>query len=349
MLVSLLAALSMAMNAEVIEYNTDDGFLYKLDTETKNAELTKYSGSAIDVVIPTSVIYEDTTYIVTSLGDYAFNQCSSLTAIDIPSSVTSIGNYCFSYCISLKSITVDKNNKVYDSRENCNAIIETATNTMISGCINTIIPSSVTSLGDNCFGGCSSLTSIDIPLSVTSLGTYCFGDCESLTSITIPSWVTSLGGFCFFGCSSLTSVDIPSSVTSLGGSCFRLCTSLTSINIPSSVTSIGNACFFFCSSLKIVICKIPTAIKGGFFFDVPFQQATLYVPEASLESYKTTSPWSNFGTILPITSTGIKNTSAIKSNTIDAVYDLDGKRSNGTNRGVNIIRMTDGTTRKVMK
>ena len=89
--------------------------------------------------------------------------------------------------------------------------------------------------------------------------------------------------------------------------------------------------------------------KRGGFFDVPFQQATLYVPEASLESYKTTSPWSNFGTILPITSTGIENNTAAKSNTIDAIYNLDRKRSNGANRGMNIIRMTDGTTRKVMK
>ena len=124
---------------------------------------------------------------------------------------------------------------------------------------------------------------------------------------------------------------------------------MTYIKIPSSVTYFGGECFSRCSSLKTVICEIPTAIEGTNFNDSPIDQATLYVLETSLKYYKTTSDWSNFGTILPITSTGIENTPVTKSNTIDAIYDLDGKRSNGANRGMNIIRMTDGTTRKVMK
>ena len=96
-------------------------------------------------------------------------------------------------------------------------------------------------------------------------------------------------------------------------------------------------------------CEIETPIYGDFFGYIPINQATLYVHEASLEAYKTTTPWSGFGTILPITSTGINYNTANKEVTIDAVYDLDGKRSNGTSRGMNIIRMSDGTTRKVMK
>ena len=104
----------------------------------------------------------------------------------------------------------------------------------------------VTSLGDESFCKCTSLTSIDIPSSVTSLGEWCFYYCTSLTSIDIPSSVTSLGDYCFDNCTSLTSIDIPSSVTSLGGYCFRYCTSLTSIYIPSSVMTIGNNCFSYC-------------------------------------------------------------------------------------------------------
>ena len=96
-------------------------------------------------------------------------------------------------------------------------------------------------------------------------------------------------------------------------------------------------------------CEIATPINGDFFYNTPFDQATLYVLEASLDAYRTTSPWSGFGTILPITSVGINYNTANKEVTIDAVYDLDGKRSNGTSRGLNIIRMSDGTTRKVMK
>ena len=96
-------------------------------------------------------------------------------------------------------------------------------------------------------------------------------------------------------------------------------------------------------------CGIKKPISGDFFGYTPIYQTTIYVPEASLEAYKTTSPWSGFGTILPITSTDINYNTSNKEVMIDAVYELDGKRSNGTSRGLNIIRMSDGTTRKVMK
>ena len=155
---------------------------------------------------------------------------------------------------------------------------------------------------------------------------------------------------CFYNCKSLKSVVIPESVTILESDCFRLCSSLESIVISSSVTSLGTYCFCGCDSLKTVTSYIPEAIYASSLFqNTPIDQATLYVPEASLDVYKTTAPWSGFGTILPITATGIEDNTAAKSNTIDAIYDLEGKRSNGTSRGMNIIRMTDGTKRKVMK
>ena len=122
------------------------------------------------------------------------------------------------------------------------------------------IPSSVTSLGRSCFAGCSGLTSITIPSSVTSLGRTCFYECRGLTSITIPSSVTSLGDYCFRGCSGLTSITIPSSVTSLGDYCFRGCSGLTSITIPSSVTSLGDYCFYECSGLTSI--TIPSSVTS---------------------------------------------------------------------------------------
>lgn len=114
---------------------------------------------------------------VTSLGDHCFSNCSGLTAINIPNSVTSVGYLCLAGCDGLESIVVESGNMVYDSRENCNAIIETATNTMLRGCKNTIIPNTVTSLGHYCFDGCLGLTCISIPNSVTSLGDGCFSYC----------------------------------------------------------------------------------------------------------------------------------------------------------------------------
>ena len=115
---------------------------------------------------------------VESLGSCCFAYCSSLTSIELPSSVTNIEGYCFVGCPSLASIVVDANNPVYDSREGCNAIIERESNTMIAGCKSTRIPLSVNNLGECCFCGCSSLTSIDIPSSVTSFGYSCFEGCS---------------------------------------------------------------------------------------------------------------------------------------------------------------------------
>ena len=120
---------------------------------------------------------------VTEIGDAAFSNCRGLTSIDIPNSVASIGNSAFYNCSGLTSIIVDSGNPNYDSRNNCNAIIETATNTLIIGCKNTVIPNSVTNIGNYAFYNCRGLSSVTIPNSVTSIGNYAFYDCRGLNDV----------------------------------------------------------------------------------------------------------------------------------------------------------------------
>ena len=232
------------------------------------------------IVIPSSV---------TSIGEWAFSNCGSLSTIVIPSSVTSIGDRAFSSCTSLKYISIPKsviglngnpfadwNGKLQCLSPNFinedDILFNKDKNKIISfrnqNIESYVIPSSVTSIGDWAFSGCSSLSKIVIPSSVTSIGNGAFSDCCSLSKIVIPSSVTSLGNRAFEDCSSLSNIVIPSSVTSIGNDAFSKCSSLSKIVIPSSVTSIGDSAFLGCSSLsKIVIPSSVTSIDYGAFSD----------------------------------------------------------------------------------
>ena len=187
---------------------------------------------------------------VTSIGASAFFECTALQHVEIPASVESIGAFAFERCPAVLSMSVESGNPTYDSRDSCNAIIETATNTLIAGCMNTVIPQSVTSIGDNAFGGCFMLTKVQIPKSVTRIGHYAFTGCTSLSSIDIPNTVTFIGDAAFSGCSALSALDIPNSVTSLGEAVFVGCISLQSVRLPNSVTTIGDNEFLGCTMLK---------------------------------------------------------------------------------------------------
>ena len=193
---------------------------------------------------------------VTIIGDDAFAYCTNLTSIEIPSSVTSVGYYAFSECTSLNSINVDKSNQKYSSEDGIlfdkdkKELIRYPTGKKEK---EYNIPSSVTRIEWAAFSGCTSLTSIEIPSSVTSIGFAAFGSCTNLTRIEIPSSVTRIGSSAFHSCTSLTRIEIQSSVTSIKieGGAFAYCTSLTNIEIPSGVTSIGNA-FYGCTSLNSI-------------------------------------------------------------------------------------------------
>ena len=201
---------------------------------------------------------------VTTIGDGAFYACTNLTAITIPNSVTTIGNAAFAYCPNVTSIKVDAGNTTYDSRDNCNAIIKTATNEMIAGCKNTVIPNTVTDIAARVFHGCTGLTSIDIPNSVTTIGQYAFQYCSGLVSATIGNTVTDIKNGTFEGCTSLVSVTIGNSVTTIENYAFRDCRSLTAVVIPNSVTTIRMQAFQNCTSMT-------TITMGNSVRDIAFQ------------------------------------------------------------------------------
>ena len=228
---------------------------------------------------------------LTRIGGHAFYRCSGLKIIAISKSISEIGSCAFSDCNSLTSIVVDGGNEKYDSRGNCNAIIETETNILVVGCKNTNIPNSVTEIGAYAFNGCNGLISITIPDAVSKIGNGAFSSCSSLTSINIPKSITEIGKQVFDNCYNLTSIfvnkdnvkydsrdnsnaiietssniliygckntNIPNSVTEIGSYAFYGCNGLTSITIPNAVSKIGDGAFISCIGLTSII--IPESV-----------------------------------------------------------------------------------------
>ncbi|MBO4752707.1 MAG: leucine-rich repeat domain-containing protein [Bacteroidales bacterium] len=202
---------------------------------------------------------------MTVIKQYAFYGATCLTSVTIGNSVTYIGSSAFSGCTGLESIIVGSGNTVYDSRNNCNAIIETSTNTLISGCKNTIIPNSVTYIGPGAFYGCSGLTSVTFPNSVIAIGYYAFSDCSGLTSLTIPNSVTYIGEWAFSNCSGLTTVNFnATNCTTMGiwdYPVFYGCTALATLNIGDNVTKIPDYAFYGCSGLTGTL-TIPNSVTS---------------------------------------------------------------------------------------
>ena len=258
------------------EYN---GIYYNVTSDSTVSVVsgsTKYSG---DISLPSSLIYNGTTYSVTSIGYEAFYNCYELTNISIPNSIISIDNQAFWCCRELTSLTIPKSvvsiglnafagctgltsvkvnsgNTYYDSRNNCNSIIETASNTLIFGCQNSVIPNSVTSIGDYAFNGCNTMT-----------GTLVF-----------PNSVTKIGTAAFYGCSRLTSITIPSSVISIGEKAFYSA---------------------FISNMSKVICQPinpPSAYSNSFSSGI-YSQAELSVPYITEDQYKSSQCWKEFSNI----------------------------------------------------
>lgn len=193
-----------------------------------------------------------------SIGSFAFGKCAVI-GITIPKSVESISHNAFN-SETIESIIVDNNNKTYDSRNNCNAVIRTNDNTLITGCKTTIIPLGVTSIGTFAFYSCPGLKSIVIPKSVKSIDTSAFDSCYELSNIIFSEGLQTLGYGAFWGCKELKRIDLPNSLKSIGANAFTACVGLSNVIIPNKVESIGEQAFYGCPISTITIPSSVTSI-----------------------------------------------------------------------------------------
>lgn len=346
-----------------------------------------------------------------------FNGCTSLTSISIPKQITEFGEFAFAGCSNLSSIVVEEDNPVYDSRDNCNAVIETASNTIIIGCKNTIFSPSITGIGNSAFYGRSNLVSLDIPNTINSIGKDAFQECTGLKDLYLPESIISIGKNAFNGCSGLTTIMIPSSlkdITSVFTNCTNLssinipdgveiindaftgcsnlssvsftnsvkdltyaffaCTNLTSMSIPDGITTIGGWAFSYSGLSSVILPQsihsieyesfancldlkdfyvyaedVPT-LDSSSFRDTDIGKATLHVPSVSLELYKNALIWKDFGSIVAISKSDPTGIYSVFDNELWPInfYSVYGIKRNEMKKGLNIIRMSDGTTKKVI-
>ena len=365
-LVTLLAT------AALWAYDFQSGDLYYNILSESTVEVTyqvySYSGSSnnyaglTSVTIPASVTNDGKTYKVTSIGKYAFNECTKLTSVDISGSVTSIGERAFYDCKSLTSLTL------HDGLTS----IERSAFGYCSAMTSIDVPASVKSIGQGVFSNCKALTSVTLHEGLTSIGSSAFSSCESLVSITIPESVTSMDRGVFSRSPKLTSVTLPKNLTSITDYMFGECTSLTSIVIPESVTSIGEMAFTVCGLTSITIPKNVTSIGYCAFsyiesftsiyveaktppvcdktcFDGVSTGIPVYVPCGAKKAYQDSAVWSAFTNIIegPVyTATVQPSDKNYGSATIVSNTCADGLtvKATATKEHYRFVRWSDGST-----
>ena len=218
-----------------------------------------------------------------------------------------------------------------------------------SGLTSLTLPATITTIGKYAFEDCTGLTSLNLPAGITSIGRRAFGGCSGLTSLTLPAGITSISDYAFYGCSGLTSLTLPAGITSIGEYAFSGCSRLTSLTLPAGITSIGEFAFSYCSGLTSIYVyaeKVPRI--GRYAFEgCASRKCTLYVPKGTYDNYRL-SEFGYFENIVEFDATGIDKTTT--STDVEEVsrYSLNGQRLAVPVKGLNIVKYSDGTVRKVV-
>ena len=275
---------------------------------------------------------------ITEIGESTFSDCSGLTSLTLPDGITSIGISAFAYCSGLTSLNLPAG----ITSINYGAFLD------CSGLTSLTLPDGITSIGSRAFYGCSGLTSLTLPAGITSIGDDTFYGCSGLTSLTLPAGITSIGEYAFSGCSGLTSLTLPAGITSIDKYAFSGCSGLTSLTLPAGITWIGESAFSYCSGLTSIYEyaeKVPRI--GRYAFEgCASRKCTLYVPKGTYDDYRL-SGFGDFENIVEFDATGIDKTTT--STDVEEVsrYSVNGQRLVGPTKGLNIVKYSDGSVKKV--
>ena len=219
-----------------------------------------------------------------------------------------------------------------------------------SGLTSLTLPDGITSIGYWAFYGCSGLTSLTLPAGITEIGYKAFYGCSGLTSLTLPAGITSIGEYAFYGCSGLTSLTLPAGITSISDNAFQGCSGLTSLTLPAGITSIDYAAFSGCSGLTSIYVyaeKVPK-MSSAVFYDVDKKNCTLYVPRGTEQDYFLADVWGDFENIVEFDATGIDKTTTSTDVKEVSRFSADGQRLAVPVKGLNIVKYSDGSVRKVV-
>ena len=275
---------------------------------------------------------------ITELDDYAFAYCKSLEEISLPDTLETLNSFMFSGCEKLKSVTIPKNvsfigvmmfdecyaleelivdpeNKEFDSRDNCNAIVHTQTNclrvairtstfaetvtaigggsyTGAPGIVEIVMPDTITDIFGDPFMGCDELETVVLSTSLKAVGISDFADCTSLKNVTIPNGIERIEPYAFLRCTSLEKISIPASVKGIAQSAFSECTALKEIEFKSGIEEIGNFAFAHCTSLENV--TFPATIKEigphAFRDCTSLKTISIYNKDCEISDYAETIP-----------------------------------------------------------